>query len=155
MSKKIGLYIRVSLEKQLEEGFSFQAQEERLIEEAKHEKRDYIVYRDGGITGKNITERDGLKQLMKDVELGLIDKVYVTKISRLARNSRDLENIIYEFEKNDVAFKAIIDGIDTSTAMGSVMIKLLGIFAEMERDIIIEQTRAGAEKRAKEGKIYG
>lgn len=92
---------------------------------------------------------------MKDVELGLISKVYVTKISRLARNSRDLQNIIYEFEKHNVSFKAINDGIDTSTPMGSVMVKLMGIFAEMERDTIMEQTRAGAEKRAKEGKMYG
>jgi len=153
--KKIGLYIRVSSDKQLEEGFSFQAQEEKLIDEAKREKREYILYKDGGITGKNMDHREGLKQLMKDVELGIIGKVYVTKISRLARNSRDLENIIYEFEKNNVYFKAISDGIDTSTPIGSVMIKLLGIFAEMERDIIIEQTRAGAEKRAKEGKMYG
>lgn len=155
IQKKIGLYIRVSSDKQLEEGFSFQAQEEKLVEEAKREKRDYILYKDGGITGKNMDKREGLKSLMNDVEIGLIDKVYVTKISRLARNSRDLENIIYEFEKNNVYFKAISDGIDTSTPIGSVMVKLLGIFAEMERDIIIEQTRAGAEKRAKEGKMYG
>lgn len=154
-NKKIGLYIRVSSEKQLEEGFSFQAQEEKLIEEAKREKLDYILYKDGGITGKNMDQREGLKQLMRDVELGIIGKVYVTKISRLARNSRDLENLIYEFEKHNVYFKAIGDGIDTSTPMGNVMVKLLGIFAEMERDIIIEQTRAGAEKRAKEGKMYG
>ncbi|MBI9008479.1 MAG: recombinase family protein [Tenericutes bacterium] len=155
MNKKIGLYIRVSSEKQLLEGFSFEDQEEKLIEEAKRDKREYILYKDGGITGKNMDQRLGLKQLMKDVEFGLIDKVFVTKISRLARNSRDLENIIYEFEKNNVYFKAISDGIDTSTPIGSVMVKLLGIFAEMERDIIIEQTRAGAEKRAKEGKMYG
>jgi len=153
--KKIGLYIRVSSDKQLEEGFSFQAQEERLIEEAKREKRDYVLYKDGGITGKSMDDREGLKSLMRDVELGIIGKVYVTKISRLARNSRDLENLIYEFEKNNVYFKAIGDGIDTSTPMGNVMVKLLGIFAEMERDIIMEQTRSGAEKRAKEGKMYG
>ena len=154
-NKKIGLYIRVSSEKQLKEGFSFEDQEEKLIEEAKREKREYILYKDGGITGKSMVEREGLKQLMRDVELGIISKVYVTKISRLARNSRDLENMIYEFEKNSVYFKAIDDGIDTSTPIGSLMIKLLGIFAEMERDVIIEQTRAGAERRAREGKIYG
>ena len=154
-NKKIGLYIRVSSEKQLEEGFSYIAQEERLIDEARREKQDYIVYGDGGVTGTKTDNREGLKQLMKDVELGLISKVYVTKISRLARNSRDLENIIYEFERHNVFFKSISDGIDTSTPMGSVMVKLMGIFAQMERDGIIEQTRTGAEKRAKEGKIYG
>jgi site-specific DNA recombinase len=100
-------------------------------------------------------QREGLKQLMRDVELGIIYKVYVTKISRLARNSRDLQNMIYDFEKHNVSFKAINDGIDTSTPMGSVMVKLMGIFAEMERDTIMEQTRSGAEKRAKDGKMYG
>lgn len=154
-NKKIGLYIRVSSEKQLEEGFSFQAQEEKLIDEAKREKSDYILYKDGGVTGKSMDQREGLKLLMRDVELGIIYKVYVTKISRLARNSRDLENLMYEFEKNNVFFKSIGDGIDTSTPMGNVMVKLLGIFAEMERDTIMEQTRSGAEKRAKEGKMYG
>ena len=155
MNKKIGLYIRVSSEKQLKEGFSFEDQEEKLIIEAKREKQDYLVYKDGGISGKSMDERIGLKQLMTDVELGIIDKVYVTKISRLARNSRDLQNMIYEFERHNVSFKAINDGIDTSTPMGNVMVKLMGIFAEMERDTIMEQTRSGAEKRAKEGKMYG
>jgi len=155
INKKLGLYIRVSSEKQLKEGFSFEDQEEKLIIEANREKQDYVVYRDGGISGTKTEDRIGLKQLMKDVELGLISKVYVTKISRLARNSRDLQNMIYEFEKHNVSFKAINDGIDTSTPMGSVMVKLMGIFAEMERDTIMEQTRAGAEKRAKDGKMYG
>ncbi len=153
--KKLGLYIRVSSDKQLEEGFSFQAQEDQLVQEANRLKQDYIVYRDGGMSGTNTDNREELKQLMTDVELGIISSVYVTKISRLARNSRDLQNMIYEFERNNVTFKAIKDGIDTSTAMGKVMIKLMGIFAEMERDTIMEQTRAGAERRAREGKIYG
>ncbi|MBU1020855.1 MAG: recombinase family protein, partial [Firmicutes bacterium] len=155
MNKKIGLYIRVSSEKQMEEGFSFQAQEEKLINEAQREKQDYIVYKDGGVSGTKTEARAGLKLLMTDVERGIIGKVYVTKISRLARNSRDLQNLVYEFEKNNVYFKSISDGIDTSTPMGNVMVKLMGIFAEMERDTIMEQTRSGAEKRAKEGKMYG
>ncbi len=155
VQKKLGLYIRVSSEKQMKEGFSFEDQEEKLIAEADREKSGYIVYRDGGISGTKTEHRTGLKQLMIDVELGLISKVYVTKISRLARNSRDLQNIIYEFEKNNVFFKSISDGIDTSTPMGNVMVKLMGIFAEMERDTIMEQTRAGLMKRAKEGKMYG
>ncbi len=154
-SKQIGLYIRVSSEKQLKEGFSFEDQEEKLIDEAKREKLDYVVYRDGGISGTKTEDRLGLKRLMMDVELGLISKVFVTKISRLARNSRDLQNMIYEFERHNVFFKSISDGIDTSTPMGNVMVKLMGIFAEMERDTIMEQTRAGAERRAKEGKMYG
>jgi site-specific DNA recombinase len=155
IKKKLGLYIRVSSEKQLREGFSFEDQEEKLIAEADREKMDYIVYKDGGISGTNTEKRDGLKQLLRDVELGLISKVYVTKISRLARNSRDLQNILFEFERNNVFFKSISDGIDTSTPMGNVMVKLMGIFAEMERDTIMEQTRAGLMKRAKEGKMYG
>lgn len=155
INKKIGLYIRVSSEKQLKDGFSFENQEEKLVEEVKREKRDYILYKDGGISGTKTDDRLGLKQLMKDVELGLIDKVYVTKISRLARNASDLLNMIHEFEKNNVTFKAINDGIDTSNHMGKIMITLMGLFAQMERDVIVEQTRAGAEKRAKEGKMYG
>jgi site-specific DNA recombinase len=155
INKKIGLYIRVSSEKQLKDGFSFEDQEEKLIEEVKREKRDYILYKDGGLSGTKTDDRLELKRLMKDVELGLIDKVYVTKISRLARNARDLLNMIHEFERNNVTFKAINDGIDTSNHMGKIMITLMGLFAQMERDVIVEQTRAGAEKRAKEGKMYG
>ena len=75
MNKKIGLYIRVSSEKQLKEGFSFEDQEEKLINEAEREKQDYLVYKDGGISGKSMDERKGLKLLMTDVELGIIDKV--------------------------------------------------------------------------------
>ena len=138
INKKIGLYIRVSSEKQLKDGFSFENQEEKLIEEVKREKRDYILYKDGGISGTKTEDRLGLKRLMKDVELGLIDKVYVTKISRLARNARDLLNMIHEFEWNNVTFKAINDGIDTSNHMGKIMITLMGLFAQMERDVVVE-----------------
>ncbi|QMS85270.1 recombinase family protein [Candidatus Xianfuyuplasma coldseepsis] len=155
INKKIAIYIRVSSDKQLKQGFSFEDQEEKLIEEVKREKQEYIVYRDGGISGTKIDNRQGLIRLMKDVELGLISKVYVTKLSRLARNARDLLNIVYDLKRQDVSFRAINDNIDTSTPMGKAMITLMGLFAEMERDIIIEQTRAGAERRAKEGKMYG
>ncbi|ERJ12511.1 recombinase family protein [Haloplasma contractile] len=154
-SKKIGLYIRVSSDKQVEEGFSLEAQKDKLIGLANYEKKDYIIYKDGGISGKNTDDRMELKRLLEDVDAGILEAVYVTKISRLARNSRDLENILHEFKKNNVTFKSIGDGIDTSLQMGEAMAKFLGIFAEMERNLIIEQTRTGAERRAREGKIYG
>jgi site-specific DNA recombinase len=151
----IAIYARVSTEKQLIEGFGLDVQMKELKEEALKNGLTYKEYVDSGITGTSLSKRLGLQELLKDVKSGAIKEVWVTKLSRLGRNTRDVLNIIYEFERYNVIFKSKRDGIDTSTSMGKVMMQFMSIVSEMERDIIVETTKAGLDYRASIGKIYG
>lgn len=151
----IAIYARVSTEKQLIEGFGLDVQMKELMDEAIENKLSYKKYVDSGITGTSIDKREGLQELLKDIKYGDINEVWVTKLSRLGRNTRDVLNIIHEFERQNIIFKSKRDGIDTSTHMGKVMLQFMSIVSEMERDIIMETTRAGLEYRASLGKIYG
>ncbi len=152
---KIAIYGRVSTKKQLIEGSGLDVQIEELIKEAEKNGDEYQEYIDSGISGTSIEKRDGLQKLLEDIKLGEIKEVHVTKLSRLGRNTRDVLNILHEFEKYNVIFKSVRDGIDTSSTMGKIMVQFLSIIAEMERDVIIETTKAGSDFRAQSGKIYG
>lgn len=151
----IAIYGRVSTEKQSTDGFGLDVQLKELITEAIESKQEFKEYIDQGISGTSITRRLGLQSMLEDVSKGIIKEVWVTKLSRLGRNTRDVLNIIYELEKNNVIFKSKRDGIDTSNQMGKIMLQFMSIVSEMERDIIIETTRAGADYRASIGKMYG
>jgi site-specific DNA recombinase len=151
----VAMYSRVSTDKQIIDGFGIDVQRKELVAEAIGKGIAYKEYTDMGITGTSIIKRKELQRLLEDVQSGLISEVWVTKLSRLGRNTRDVLNIIYEFEKNNVIFKSIRDGIDTSNSMGKVMLQFMSIVSEMERDIIMETTKAGLDYRASLGKIYG
>ncbi len=151
----IAIYGRVSTQKQTDEGFGLDVQLQELVKEATEKGVEYSEYIDSGISGTSLDKREGLQSLLEDIKKGEITEVWVTKLSRLGRNSRDVLNIIHEFDKYDVNFRSVRDGIDTSNHMGKIMVQFMSIIAEMERDVIIETTRAGAEYRAQLGKIYG
>ncbi|AUD64985.1 hypothetical protein BK011_04565 [Tenericutes bacterium MZ-XQ] len=151
----IAIYGRVSTDKQIADGFGLDVQRKELITEAESKGLEYLEYIDMGITGTSMKKRKELQRLLEDIEEGKIKEVWVTKLSRLGRNTRDVLNIIYEFEKHNVVFKSLRDGIDTSNSMGKIMLQFMSIVSEMERDIIIETTKAGLDYRASLGKIYG
>lgn len=151
----IAIYGRVSTKKQSVDGYGLDVQLEELVRKVEDEGQDYREYIDEGISGTSIDKREGLQQLLEDIKSGQIKEVHVTKLSRLGRNTRDVLNILHEFEKYNIIFKSIRDGIDTSNKMGMIVVQFMSIVAEMERDVIIETTRAGAEYRAALGKIYG
>jgi site-specific DNA recombinase len=154
-SMNIAIYSRVSTDKQVIDGFGIDIQKQELIAEVKKQGYVYKEYTDMGISGTSIYKRKDLQRLLEDIESGDIAEVWVTKLSRLGRNTRDVLNIIYELEKHNVVFKSIRDGIDTSNSMGKVMLQFMSIVSEMERDIIMETTKAGLDYRASIGKIYG
>ncbi len=151
----IAIYCRVSTERQINDGFGLDIQKREMIEEATKHKFNYKEYVDYGITGTSIDKRTALKEILEDIKSGKISEVWVTKLSRLGRNTRDVLNIIHELERYNVTFRSLRDGIDTSNSMGKVMLQFMSIVSEMERDIIIETTKAGLDYRASLGKIYG
>ena len=147
-----GIYLRVSTEEQAQEGFSIRGQEQKLRDYARiKEWPVYKVYADEGISGKNITERPAINELISDVEKGIIKNILVFKIDRLTRNTVDLINLTNLFNKQGCAFNSLMESIDTETASGRMFLKIIGIFAEFERENIAERVRLGFERKAREG----
>ena len=92
------------------------------------------------LSGKN-TDRPELKRLLAYVRRG--DTVVVESISRFARNTRDLLNLMEELSAKEVAFVSQKEAIDTTTPTGKFMLTVFGAVAELEREYILQRQREG------------
>lgn len=152
----IGLYARVSTQEQAKEGYSIDEQIERLKKYCGACGRsDFKVYVDGGFSGASMNRPD-LQKLIKDVELGKVEKVIVYKLDRLSRSQKDTLYLIEDvFLKNGADFESMNERFDTGTSFGRAMIGILAVFAQLEREQIRERMEMGKDGRAKEGKWHG
>lgn len=150
------LYIRVSTDAQAEEGYSIQAQIERLEAYCKAMGwTNYELYVDGGFTGSNLN-RPEMTRLISDCEKGKIKSVIVYKLDRLSRSQKDTLFLIEDvFMPNNVDFISLNESIDTSTPYGRAMIGILSAFAQLERENIFMRTRMGMLERIKKGYWMG
>lgn len=98
-------------------------------------------------------ERVGLNQALENLREG--DTLVVWKLDRLGRSLKSLIKLISELEEKDVNFKSITDSIDTSTAAGRFFFHLMASLSQMERELIIERTRAGLEAAKRQGRVGG
>ncbi|RHW31118.1 recombinase family protein [Lysinibacillus yapensis] len=144
----VGIYIRVSTEEQVQEGYSISAQRERLkafcIAQNWNEHKFYV---DEGISGRS-TNRPQFKKLMKDVEAGHIKVLLVYRLDRLTRSVRDLHKILDHLEKYDCVFRSATEIYDTSTAMGRMFITIVAAIAEWESANLGERVRMGQIEKA-------
>lgn len=134
-------YIRVSTADQ-NEARQLQAMERYSIEKYFTEK----------ISGKN-TDRPKLQELLEFVRDG--DTVHIHDLSRLARNTADLLNIIELLTAKGVALVSNKENIDTSTATGKLFITIIGAIAEFERANLLERQREGIAIAKAQGKYKG
>jgi len=106
-------------------------------------------YDDGGFSGGTL-ERPGLKQLLADIDDGLIDVVVVYKIDRLSRSLMDFSKLVEVFDRNGVTFVSVTQSFNTTTSMGRLTLNILLSFAQFEREVIGERIRdkvAASRKR--------
>jgi len=149
---KSAIYVRVSTDEQAKEGYSIRAQVDKLKNYVQIKDWGlYKVYADEGISGKNITDRPAINELIADIKAGRVNNVVVYKIDRLTRSTRDLIDLAELFKENNCAFNSLMESIDTGTASGRMFLKIIGIFAEFERENIIERITLACEKKVKEG----
>lgn len=134
-------YIRCSTEEQ---------NEARQIESSKEIGAEKLFIDKS--SGKN-ADRLFLKEMLNYVREG--DTVYCSDISRIARNTKDLLNIVEELNNKGVYFVSLKENIDTSTPQGKFMLTVFGAMAELERENILARQKEGIAIAKKEGKYKG
>lgn len=155
MDRKCALYPRVSTPNQAEEGESLDEQVEKLRNFCAYKGWNSIhVYREEGFSGKD-TKRPAFQRLMADVHKGKINTVIVKKVDRLSRSIIDFENIYKAFDEKNVDLISLQENFDTSTAIGRAVIRIVLVFAQMEREQTSERTMDVMAFRAKQGMFNG
>ena len=150
---RAALYIRVSTDRQAEEGYSIEVQTERLTAYTKTFDGDvqYELYIDDGFSGASL-ERPAMQRLIQDAGSGAVTHVLVYKLDRLSRSQKDTLHLIEDvFLPNNVAFISIQESFNTATAFGRAVVGILSVFAQLERENIYERTRSGMQKRVEAG----
>jgi len=103
------------------------------------------------VSGTSIQGRNELNTLLEFLREG--DELVVTRIDRLARSIRDLQNIVYDLDKKGVVLSATEQPIQTNTSAGKCFLDMLGVFGEFETNLRKERQMEGIAK-AKEKGVY-
>jgi DNA invertase Pin-like site-specific DNA recombinase len=111
-------------------------------------------YDDPAYSGGNL-DRPALQQLLKDIEVGLVDVVVVYKIDRLTRSLADFAKLVEVFDAKSVSFVAVTQQFNTTTSMGRLTLNVLLSFAQFERELASERVRDKIAASRRKGKWTG
>lgn len=152
--KAIG-YVRVSTAGQRDDGVSLDAQEAKIRAWADlNGAEDVVIFRDEGLSGKRSDNRPGLVAALDAGGRG--DALVVYSLSRLSRSTKDTITIAEALAKKESDLVSLSEKIDTTTAAGKMVFRMLAVLSEFERDQISDRTRfALAHKRANGQKTGG
>jgi DNA invertase Pin-like site-specific DNA recombinase len=98
-------------------------------------------------------DRPELHKMLDQLREG--DVVIVWKLDRLSRSLKDLLHIMEHLAARGAGFRSLTESIDTTTPAGRMMMQMVGAFAEFERAMIRERTKAGLEQARREGRVGG
>ena len=154
--KIAGVYIRVSTEDQAREGFSLGEQEEKLLQLCKFKELEvYKVYKDAGISAKDMEHRPQFQEMIKDMKEGKLNYIVAYKLDRITRSVRDLEELISVLEQYNCFLLCDRDDVNTSTANGRFFVRMLTVLSQLEIEIVSERTKFGLNGAIKSGHIPG
>ena len=152
MQKAIG-YIRVSTQGQAEEGVSMAAQRAKIEAWCIANDMELVaVFEDAGISGVSMAGRDGLHAAMKATTKGMALVAY--SISRLARSTKDMLDISETLDRKGADLVSLTEKLDTTTAAGRMVFKMLAVLADFERDQIGERTKMALAHKKANGEVY-
>ncbi len=146
---RVAVYTRVSTEDQAKEGFSLEAQRERL--EAYCKARDWSIarsYVDDGHSGRDV-KRPAYQKMMEEREGW--DTLLVIKMDRIHRNSRNFMEMMENLQGWNKNFVSATESFDTSTAMGRFVMDIIQRIAQLESEQIGERVYMGMSQKAKTG----
>lgn len=149
----VAIYIRVSTLDKAREGYSLEAQEKTLRKWCADRKYQvYDLYADRGISGKDIDHRPDMRRLMQDAKADKFDLVVFWALSRFTRSVSDLYHTMEILQSHNIDMMSYTEAFDTSTPMGRAMVGIVGVFAQLERELTGERVRAAMLVRAEKGK---
>ena len=110
-----------------------------------------MIFREKASGGR--WERPELHRLLAQIRKG--DVVVVWKLDRLSRSLKDVLTLMEAIRQAKAGFRSLTEAIDTTTPAGRMMMQMIGSFAEYEREMLRERTRAGLAAARKEGRVGG
>ena len=152
---KVAIYIRVSTIHQVDKD-SIPMQKKDLIAYCQLilGTDNYEIFEDAGYSGKN-TDRPAFQDMMKKIRKGEFTHMLVWKIDRISRNLLDFAEMYEELQALRITFVSKNEQFDTSTAIGEAMLKIVLVFAELERNMTSERVTATMISRANNGQWNG
>ena len=152
--KKCGLYMRVSTEDQAREGFSLPEQKERLESFCKFKGYEIIdYYQDAGISAKTGNHRPEFERLKDDIKAKKVNTIVALKLDRITRSIYDWENLMTFLDENNAYLDCVNDEINTTSANGKMISRLLMSVSQNEIERTSERTKIGLAGAIKSGHI--
>lgn len=148
---RVALYLRVSTGEQ-----TIENQRADLCQVAERRGWEVREFVDEGVSGaKGRDKRPAFDRLCKAIVRREVDLVAAWSVDRLGRSLQDLVGFLTELHASGVDLYLHRQGLDTSTPAGRALFQMLGVFAEFERALIIERTKAGLARARAQGKALG
>jgi site-specific DNA recombinase len=151
------LYVRVSTQSQADEGYSLEAQQERLEAYCKaqgwHICSDHI-YIDAGVSGKT-TDRPRFNAMLVAAQAGSIQRIVAMKLDRMARNVREFLATVDQLKAWGCDLVLVKESFDTSTPHGRFALTMFAAMAELEASTITERVMSGKQQKASKGGFNG
>lgn len=149
-------YIRVSTAHQAEDGVSIDAQRERIAAWCiAHGYELKGIHTDAGISGGRADNRPGLQAALDEACGRTGAALVVYSLSRLARSTKDTINIAERLQRHDADLVSLSESIDTTTAAGKMVFRMLAVLAEFEKDLASERTTAALQHKRAQGQKTG
>ena len=153
MTTKVALYCRVST-----------STKDQTTENQLRELTDYCdrmgyevvkVYEDEVSGAKSREKRPAYNQMCKDAFLKKFDTIIGWDVSRFGRSMKEFVSFLADMDEKGIGVIAVKNGLDTSSSSGRMMIKLIGVLEEWNREMLIERTRAGLARTVANGTKLG
>ena len=153
MTTKVALYCRVSTSTK-------EQTTENQIRELKSycERMDYEVvkiYEDEVSGAKSRESRPAYNELCKDAFLKKFDIIIGWDVSRFSRSLKEFVHFLSDMDEKGIGVIAVKNGLDTSSSSGRMMMKLIGVLEEWNREMLIERTNAGLARTVANGTKLG
>ena len=146
-------YIRVSTERQAQEGVSLEAQQARIEQWCQANGYELVkVEVDAGISGKSMETRKGLQAALAGLKKDMVLVSY--SLSRLARSTKDALEIAERVSKKRASLVSLSEQLDGTTAAGRMMMQMMMVLAEFERNLIAERTSTALQHKKQSGQKY-
>ena len=153
MTTKVALYCRVST-----------STKDQTTENQLRELTDYCdrmgyevvkVYEDEVFGAKSREKRPAYNQMCKDAFLKKFDTIIGWDVSRFGRSMKEFVSFLSDMDEKGIGVIAVKNGLDTSSSSGRMMMKLIGVLEEWNREMLIERTRAGLARTVANGTKLG